>query len=84
MNALFGFAVGYILGARLGSESFDEVIRAAKDVRQSEEFANLIETVRNHAAGTVSLLAGRLAQRRDPRSAQHLLDQADQRARGAS
>lgn len=84
MNALFGFAVGYILGARLGSDSFDEVIKAANEVRRSEEFANLVDTVRNHAVGTVSLLAGRLARRRDPMSAQHLLEQADERARGAS
>lgn len=60
MGTLFGFIVGYVLGARAGSQKFDEVVAAAKEVRNSEEFMALLDVVRLHAAGTATIVSDRL------------------------
>ena len=38
MGTLFGFAVGYVLGARVGARGFEEVSAAFAAVRSSQEF----------------------------------------------
>ena len=38
MGILLAFAAGYVLGARGGSEDFDDVVQAVQAIRQSEEF----------------------------------------------
>lgn len=61
MGTLFGFVVGYVLGARAGSQRFDEVVRAVGDVRRSDEFTSLLRIVRHHVVGTLRLVSDRLA-----------------------
>jgi hypothetical protein len=57
MGILLAFAVGYAIGARAGSENFDEVVDSVKAVRDSEEFASLVKALRSHAGHTLRELA---------------------------
>lgn len=61
MSALFGFVVGYITGARAGSEGWGRVEQAIRDIRESDEFRNLVSVLRDHLRGTVQLVNDRLA-----------------------
>lgn len=60
MSTLFGFIVGYIVGARAGSEGFDRLEQAVRDIRDSEEFRNFLTVLRGHAQGTFDTLSERL------------------------
>jgi hypothetical protein len=57
MGILLAFAVGYAIGAKAGSENFEEVVDSLKAVRDSEEFASLIKALRSHAGHTLRELA---------------------------
>ena len=57
MGILLAFAAGYVLGARAGSEEFDDVVQALQAIRQSEEFNDLVRSLRSHAAHTLRELA---------------------------
>lgn len=61
MTTLFGFIVGYIVGARAGNEGWVRVEQAVKDIRESDEFRNLIAVLRDHLRGTVQIVNDRLA-----------------------
>lgn len=56
MGALFGFAVGYLLGAREGRSGYLQFVQAVQDVRQSEEFRSLSGLVRDHAGQTMQAI----------------------------
>lgn len=60
MGTLFGFAVGYVIGARAGNEGFEEVMRGLRAIRQSEEYQAFVETVREHFLQTVREVNRRL------------------------
>lgn len=60
MRVLFAFAVGYAIGARGGSEGFDEVVRSMKAIRDSEEVKGFTMAVRSHVGYTLRDLAGRV------------------------
>lgn len=49
MGVLLAFFAGWATCARAGTDSHDEVIRALKAVRDSEEVADLIKAMRSHA-----------------------------------
>ena len=57
MGILFAFAAGYVLGARAGSQDFDDVVEALQAIRQSDEFNDLVKSLRSHAAHTLRELA---------------------------
>jgi hypothetical protein len=57
MGILLAFAVGYAVGAKAGSESFDEVVEALKAVRDSDEFSSLLKALRSHAGHALRELA---------------------------
>jgi hypothetical protein len=57
MGAVVALVVGYVVGARAGSKDLDQVTRALRAVRQSEEFADLVSAARTHAAHTLRELA---------------------------
>ena len=57
MAAVVALVVGYVIGARAGSKDLDQVARALRAVRESEEFADLVSAVRSHAAHTLRELA---------------------------
>ena len=57
MGLLLAFAVGYVVGARAGSDDFDEVVQALQSIRESEEFHDLLRVLRSHAGHTLRGLA---------------------------
>lgn len=57
MMWLFGFAAGYVLGARAEKEEFDDVVQALRAIRDSEEVRDLIVIVRRHTGQALRGLA---------------------------
>ena len=53
MGTLFGFAVGYVIGARAGSEGFDDLLRALSAIRESEEYRGFVTSLRAHVMHTL-------------------------------
>ena len=60
MGTLFGFAVGYILGARAGENGYDEVVRSVRAIRQSEEFRGFVSAMKEHGRHIVREVSGRV------------------------
>ena len=50
MGILLAFAAGYILGAKAGSETSTTSSMRVNAIRQSEEFNDLVRSLRSHAA----------------------------------
>jgi hypothetical protein len=61
MGTLFGFAVGYVIGARAGSEGFDDLLRAWGAIRQSEEYRGFMASLREHFVHTLRDVNHRLS-----------------------
>ena len=61
MGTLFGFAVGYVIGARAGSEGFDDLLRALAAIRESEEYRGFMASLREHVLHTVKEVNQRLS-----------------------
>ena len=57
MGLLLVFAAGYVMGARAGGESLDDVIDAVHAIRESDEFHDLVSALRTHAADSLRGLA---------------------------
>ena len=55
------FIVGYFIGARDGSEGFDDVIDVAKTVVASQEFEDLVLVLRAHAGHVLQEVGRRLS-----------------------
>ena len=53
MGTLFGFVVGYVVGARAGSAGFDELVDSWRAIRESEEFTAFIALLGIMTAGIV-------------------------------
>jgi hypothetical protein len=62
MGTLFGFAVGYVIGARAGNEGFDDLLRALSAIRRSEEYQGFMTSLREHVRYTLRQVNERLAQ----------------------
>jgi len=60
MGFLLVFAAGYVMGARAGGETLDEVVDALHAIRESEEFHDLLTALRSHAAHSLRGVAGML------------------------
>jgi hypothetical protein len=65
MGTLFGFAVGYILGARAGADGYEEVVRSVRAIRQSEEFQGFVSAMKDHGRHILREVSGRLAGEED-------------------
>lgn len=61
MGTLFGFVVGYVLGARVGSRGFEEVLGALEAIRRSEEFAAFRALGTAHVRSVIGEVGARLA-----------------------
>lgn len=61
MGTLFGFAVGYILGARVGNPGYERLRDAWIELRSSREFREFFEAARTHVQGTLRVAADRIA-----------------------
>jgi hypothetical protein len=57
MGPIVALAVGYVVGARSGGKSLDDLLRAARAVRQSDEFTDLVSAARVHLAHTMREMA---------------------------
>lgn len=57
MGIVLAFAVGYIVGANSGQESYRDVVESLRAVRQSEEFDGLVAAVRGHVGASLRQLA---------------------------
>ena len=57
MGLVLVFAAGYVMGARAGGESLDEVIDAVHAIRESDEFHDFVSALRTHAAHSLRGLA---------------------------
>lgn len=62
MGVLIAFAAGYVFGARAGSQDFDDVVQALQAIRESDEFHDLLRSLRSHAAHSLRELASMLDQ----------------------
>jgi hypothetical protein len=67
MGLLLVFAAGYVMGARAGGESLDEVVDAMHAIRESEEFHDFVKALRTHTAHSLRGLASTLENGRQPR-----------------
>ena len=50
MGVLLAWVVGYVAGAQAGVKGFDDVVRAVKEVRDSDEVRGLVAVLRSHVA----------------------------------
>jgi len=57
MGIVLAFAVGYVVGANSGQESYREVVDSLRAVRQSEEFHGLVAAMRAHLGASLRQLA---------------------------
>jgi hypothetical protein len=57
MKFVLALAAGYVIGARTGSEHFDDVVRSLRAIKDSEEFRDLVTSVRSQASATLRELA---------------------------
>ena len=60
MRWLVALAVGYVVGASVGSKDFDQITQAVKAIRESEEFDDFTMAVRSHVGNTLRELASRV------------------------
>jgi hypothetical protein len=68
MGMLLGFAAGYVLGARSGSDGLEDLRRAWKAIAASEEVRDLLAGGLSTARDMVSIGRQTLAQRLAPSS----------------
>jgi hypothetical protein len=57
MELLAAFLIGYVVGAKAGSRRFDDVVAAARAVRDSDEFGGLLAALRSHLGATLREVA---------------------------
>jgi hypothetical protein len=66
MGMLLVFAAGYVMGARAGGETLDDLVDAVHGIRESEEFHDLVKALRTHAAHSLRGVATILESGREP------------------
>ncbi len=53
MVAFVALLVGYVIGAKAGSKDLDQVVGSLKRLAESEEFADVMSSVRSHVGHTM-------------------------------
>jgi hypothetical protein len=77
IGILAAFGVGYVFGSQGGREGLNDVVAAAREVKGSEEFADLLKALRSHAGETLQEVGKRLSgQSAEPLSIVTLLEKA--------
>ena len=77
MKLLVALAAGYVLGARTGGEDLDDVVRSLRAIKDSDEFRELVASLRTHAGHTLRELASMVEQHGSPLSADDLVSPHD-------
>lgn len=67
MGIILAFFAGWATASKAGSQSHDEVVAALKAVRDSEEVADLVRALRNHAGFAFREFGTRLLDNGDSR-----------------
>jgi hypothetical protein len=57
MKLLAALAAGYVLGSRAGGEDLDDVVRSLRAIKDSDEFKDLLASLRSHAGHALRELA---------------------------
>lgn len=57
MKLLVALTAGYVLGARTSREDLDDVVRSLRAIADSDEFRDLLSSLRTHAGHTLRELA---------------------------
>lgn len=57
MRVFVALAAGYVIGARAGSKDLDDLTRALKALRDSDELADVVTALRSHLGQTLRELA---------------------------
>jgi hypothetical protein len=79
VGVLLAFAVGYVIGARAGSQDFDDVVKAVNEIRQSEEFNGFLSALRSHVSHTLRDVANVIDETRvESVNSQDLVDHVKQ------
>lgn len=60
MGTLFGFAVGYVLGARTGNPGYERLRGAWVELRNSRELREFLDAARAHVQGSLRTASDRL------------------------
>lgn len=60
MGTLFGFAVGYVLGARTGNPGYERLREAWLELRDSRELREFLDAARAHVQGSLRTASDRL------------------------
>lgn len=66
MGVLLAWAMGYVVGARSGVHDFDDVRRALKELRDSDEARDLWSVIRGHIAHALKSAAALMEQAEPP------------------
>jgi hypothetical protein len=53
MIAFVALVVGYVIGAKAGSDDLDQVVGSLKRLAESDEFADVVSAVRSHVGHTM-------------------------------
>jgi len=57
LGTIVTFAIGYFVGLQTEKKEFDDLARALKALRQSEEFAGVVMAARSHLGHSMRALA---------------------------
>jgi hypothetical protein len=57
IGTVLTFAIGYYVGLRSDKKEFDDLNEAVKALRQSEEFAGVVDVARSHIAHIMRAVA---------------------------
>jgi hypothetical protein len=57
IGTMLTFAIGYLAGLKTDQKEFDDLSEAVKALRQSEEFAGVLDAARSHIGHTMRALA---------------------------
>jgi hypothetical protein len=64
MGTVITFAVGYLVGLQTDHEQFDDLVRAVRALRESEEFAGVVMAARSHLSHSLRAAADMVDGRR--------------------
>lgn len=74
MGILLAWAVGYVVGAKGGAQDFEDVVQAAKDLRDSDEVRQLWSVLRSHFGRILRSAADMLEEIAGPQPSGDLVD----------